>query len=59
MNERSPVRTLYLRQSRRREPLNRHLLYEQAKNIWLANHPESTPAEYSAAMTRIAKELNI
>ena len=31
--------------------------YERRKAEWVAAHPDATPAEYEAAMRRIAMEL--
>ena len=36
-----------------------YALYEQRKAEWIAAHPEATPAEYQAAMTRIARALGV
>ena len=33
--------------------------YERRKRKWIAAHPEATPAEYTAAMTRIARECGV
>lgn len=40
------------------QPSN-HALYEAMKSAWIALHPDSTPAEYEAAMKRLAKECGI
>ena len=53
-------RTGYLRQhAHRRQPGSPWNAYEAAKDVWLASHPEATPAEYTAAMTRIARECGV
>ena len=39
--------------------LDRDRLYEVAKSQWIAEHPEATPEEYQAAMTRIAREVGV
>ena len=33
--------------------------YEAAKARWIAEHPDALPAEYSAAMRRLADECGI
>lgn len=33
--------------------------YESLKSAWINAHPESTPAEYEAAMREIAQEVGI
>lgn len=33
--------------------------YERMKNAWLETHPDATPAEYQAAMTRLARECGV
>lgn len=33
--------------------------YEAAKAAWIAAHPNATPAEYEAAMRRIARRLGL
>jgi hypothetical protein len=33
--------------------------YEAAKAAWIASHPDATPAEYEAAMRRIARECGV
>jgi len=33
--------------------------YERLKAEWINAHPEATPAEYTAAITRIARECGI
>lgn len=33
--------------------------YELEKRQWASAHPEATPAEYSAAMRRIAEECGV
>jgi hypothetical protein len=33
--------------------------YEAAKAAWIASHPNATPAQYNAAMLRIARELGL
>lgn len=33
--------------------------YEAAKAAWVRTHPNATPAEYEAAMARIAEELGV
>lgn len=30
-------------------------IYEQLKALWIANHPDATPAEYEAAIRVIAQ----
>ena len=34
-------------------------LYEARKHAWIMAHPNATPAEYEAAMLRIARELGL
>lgn len=33
--------------------------YEAAKSQWIEAHPEATHDEYTAAMTRIAREVGV
>jgi hypothetical protein len=33
--------------------------YEAAKASWIASHPYATPAQYTAAMLRIARKLGL
>ena len=33
--------------------------YERRKADWVRSHPEATPQEYQAAMTRIARECGV
>ncbi len=33
--------------------------YERRKQEWITKHPGSTPAEYQAAMRRIAQEYGV
>jgi len=33
--------------------------YEQAKQAWVASHPDATAAEYEAAMRAIAARLGV
>jgi hypothetical protein len=35
------------------------LEYEQRKQAWILAHPKSTPAEYEAAMLRLARECGV
>lgn len=35
------------------------LRYEAAKRAWIAAHPDASPAEYEAAMLRIARECGV
>jgi hypothetical protein len=35
------------------------LRYEVAKAAWVAAHPDATPAEYEAAMRRLARECGL
>jgi hypothetical protein len=57
------ARTSYLRQRVRGidRPLPDLKLanYEQAKSHWIAQNPEATPAEYTAAVTRLARECGV
>jgi hypothetical protein len=34
-------------------------LYEFEKRLWVSEHPEATPAEYSAAMLAIARRCGV
>jgi hypothetical protein len=36
-----------------------HALYEAMKSAWIAFHPDATPAEYEAAMRKLAQECGI
>lgn len=36
-----------------------HERYEREKRAWVFEHPEHTPAEYTAAMRRISRECNV
>ena len=38
---------------------NSYQAYEAAKAHWLRMHPEATPAQIEAAMTRIARQMGI
>ena len=38
---------------------NAHEHYELEKRIWASQHPEATPAEYSAAILEIARRVGI
>jgi hypothetical protein len=43
-----------------RRPLSPDLQrYEREKQRWAAAHPEATPEEYQAAITRLAKECRV
>ena len=33
--------------------------FERAKQHWIANHPNATPAEYEAAMQRLARKFGV
>jgi hypothetical protein len=39
--------------------VNAVLRYEAAKAAWVAAHPDTTPAEYEAAMRRLARECGL
>ena len=53
-------RTNYLRGRKSRIKTNsRWPSYESAKQSWLDKNPNCTPAEYQAAMTRIARECGV
>jgi hypothetical protein len=48
------------RRALERRPLSeRHQRYEAEKQDWLRRNPNATPAEYDAAMMRIARELGL
>ena len=50
----------YLRQHRHLQPSDSPLRrYEAAKSLWMAFHPEATPAEYQQTMKRIADECGV
>jgi hypothetical protein len=33
--------------------------YEAQKRAWIASHPDASPRDYEAAMTRLARECNV
>lgn len=37
----------------------RWLEYEQRKRDWIADHPNATPEQYSAAIIKIAKDCGV
>lgn len=50
----------FLRKYTRRRPAGSPwTAYEAAKSAWIASHPVATPAEYTAAMTRIARQCGV
>lgn len=34
-------------------------LYEAAKVVWIATHPDATPEEYQAAMRELARKAGL
>ncbi len=40
-------------------PIPPHALYEALKSAWIACHPGATPAEYEAAMRKLAEDCGI
>jgi len=50
----------YLRSLRRRGPrVEPWKLYEAKKAVWLARHPNASPAAYAEAMTLLARECGL
>lgn len=39
--------------------MGNHSRYEAMKAAWIACHPDATPAEYQAAMKKIARECGV
>lgn len=55
-----PLITRNLRYAREIRPRqDKYARYEQRKSAWIHQHPNATPAEYEAAMARMARECKV